>query len=126
MPKKKKGSNSKTIGAVLLVALIAVGIVIIHDGMVGVTAIEDILEFDIVDGFAMNDGTAVTVKGEITNIAGDWVTINDGTGSISFEWNDADTLEEGMVVVVRGETDTQLVIFRIIDASSVQVVWLFP
>ncbi len=126
MPKKRKGSNSKLIAAVLLIALVTCAIVIYHDGLVGVTPIEDILEFDIIDGFAMDDGTDVTIKGTITSITGDWVVVNDGTGSIGFDWNAAEDLQEDTVVVVRGTTDTTLLIIRILsDVSSVQPVWLF-
>jgi hypothetical protein len=125
MPRKKKGSNSKTIGAVLLIVILAVGIIAIHDGLIGVTPIENLLEGDLVDGWDINDGTAVTVKGNISSIVGDWVIIYDDTGAIGFDWNDADSLEVGMTIVVRGETDTTLLIIRTIDASSVTPVWLF-
>ncbi|MFW9917969.1 MAG: hypothetical protein ACFFED_00040 [Candidatus Thorarchaeota archaeon] len=126
MPKKKKSSNSKLPVAVLVVALVACAIIILHDGLVGVTPIEDILEFDIIDGFDMDDGTVVTVKGTITSITGDWVVINDGTGSIGFEWDAADDLTEDTVVVVRGVVDTTLLVVRILsDVSSVQPIWLF-
>ena len=126
MPKKKKGSNSKIIAAVLLIALVACAIVVYHDGLVGITPIEDILEFDIINGFDMDDGTDVTIKGTITSIIGDWVVVNDGTGSIGFEWNAADDLQEDTVVVVRGTTDTTLLVVRILsDVTSVQPVWIF-
>ena len=126
MPRKKKGSNSKLIGAVLIIALVAVGILVIHDGLVGVTPIEDILDWNLADGFEIDDGTSVTIKGTITSIVGDWVVVNDGTGAIGFDWNSADDLEVDMVVVVRGVTDTTLLVVRILnDVSSVQPVWLF-
>lgn len=124
MPKKKKSSNSKII-AVLIVAVVVGAIIIIHDGLVGITPIEDILEWNLVDGYEMNDGVAVTIKGTVVSISGDWMIVNDGTGSLGFDWNSADDFDEGAVVVVRGVTDTTLVIVRILtDVSSVQQVWL--
>ncbi|TFG34176.1 hypothetical protein EU527_04820 [Candidatus Thorarchaeota archaeon] len=122
MPKKKKGSNSKILVAVLIIALVACAVVIYHDGLVGVTPIDDINDFDI------DDGTAVTVKGRITNIETitNWVIINDGSGSIGFEWGFADDLEENTVVVVRGVVKTTLIVIRYIsDVTSVQPIWLF-
>ena len=113
---------------IVIIALVAGAVTMYHDGLIGVTPIEDILEWDIIDGFAIDDGTAVSVKGTITGINTllNWVTINDGTGSVVFEWGFADDLEVDSVVVVRGLVDTELVFLRIIgDVSSVQVVWLF-
>ncbi len=128
MPKKKKkGSNKNLIAAVLIIAVAATAIIVYHDGLVGITPIEDILELDFPDGYVMNDGIGVTIKGTITSITGDWVVVDDGTGAIGFDWNSADDLEEGMVVVVRGVTDTTAFVFRILsEVSSVQPVWLFP
>jgi hypothetical protein len=129
MPKKKKGKPiAKILLVVTLVAIVSLGIVAWHDGLIGITPIEDIFEGNIIDGFDMNDGTVVTVKGTITdvNTVLNWVTINDGTGSIGFEWGFADDLIENSVVVVRGTVETELAVIRYLDdISSVQVVWLF-
>ena len=128
MPKKKGKSTTKILLVVVVIAIVAVGVVAWHDGLIGVTPIEDIHEGNIIDGYEMADGTAVTVKGTITNINTllNWVTINDGTGAIGFEWGFADDLEVDSVVVVRGIIETELVILRYIDqVTSVQVVWLF-
>ena len=128
MPKKKGKPIAKILLVVVVIAIVTVGIVAWHDGLIGVTPIEDIFEGDIVEGFDINDGTAVTVKGTITNINTvlNWVTINDGTGSIGFEWGFADDLEVDSVVVVRGVVETELVVIRFIDeVTSVQVIWLF-
>jgi hypothetical protein len=69
------------------------------------------------------DGTAVTVKGEITNIipASNQITIGDSTGGVSFEWPNAASMTLHTLVVVRG------VVFslHILTASSVDTVWLF-
>ena len=121
MPRKKK-SKSRLFVAIAIIAIVAAAIIMYHDGLVGVTPIDDILDFDI------DDGTAVTVKGRITgiNTITNWVTINDGTGSITFEWGFADDLTVDSVVVARGIVATELVVIRYInDVSSVQVVWLF-
>jgi len=128
MPKKKGKSGRKVIIGIILVAVVAVAIIGWHDGLVGVTPIEDIHAGNLVDGWDIADGTAVTVKGTITaiNTLLNWVTINDGTGSIGFTWGFADDLEVDSVVVVRGVVNTELVILRFIDeVTSVQVVWLF-
>ena len=128
MPKGKKSSKSRLIVVVVIIALVAGAFVMYHDGLIGVTPIEDIHEGNLVDGWEIEDGTAVSVKGTITaiNTLLNWVTINDGTGSIGFTWGFADDLEVDSVVVVRGVIDTELVILRFIDeVTSVQVVWLF-
>ena len=125
MPKKKKNSKTKLLVVIVIIALVAGTVTMYHDGLIGVTPIEDILEWNLIDGFAIDDGTAVSVKGTITGINTilNWVTINDGTGSIAFEWGFADDLEVDSVVVVRGILES-VVFVRGIDVSSVQVVWL--
>jgi hypothetical protein len=125
---RKKNSKSRLLVVVVIIALVAGAVVMYHDGLIGTTPIEDILEWNITDGFDMNDGTAVSVKGTITNINTllNWVTISDGTGSIGFEWGFADDLTVDSVVVVRGIVETELMVLRFLDdVSSVQVVWLF-
>ena len=126
MPKKKKNSKTKLLVVIVIIALVAGAVTMYHDGLIGVTPIEDILEWDLIDGFAIDDGTAVSVKGTITGINTilNWVTINDGTGSIVFEWGFADDLEVDSVVVVRGTLES-VAFVRSIDVSSVQVIWLF-
>ena len=126
MPKKKKSSKTKFLVVIVIIVLVAGAVTMYHDGLIGVTPIEDILEWNLVDGFAIDDGTAVSVKGTITGINTllNWVTINDGTGSVVFEWGFADDLEVDSVVVVRGTLES-VVFVRTIDVSSVQVIWLF-
>jgi len=126
MPKRKKNSKTKLLVVIVIIALVAGAVTMYHDGLIGVTPIEDILEWDLIDGFAIDDGTAVSVKGTITaiNTVLNWVTINDGTGSVVFEWGFADDLEVDWVVVVRGTLES-VVFVRTIDVSSVQVIWLF-
>ena len=125
MPKKKKNSKTKLLVVIVIIALVAGTVTMYHDGLIGVTPIEDILEWNLIDGFAIDDGTAVSVKGTITGINTilNWVTINDGTGSIVFEWGFVDDLEVDSVVVVRGILES-VGFIRGIDVSSVQVVWL--
>jgi len=126
MPKKKKNSKTKLLVVIVIIALVAGTVTMYHDGLIGVTPIEDILEWNLIDGFAIDDGTAVSVKGTITGINTilNWVTINDGTGSIVFEWGFVDDLEVDSVVVVRGTLES-VAFVRSIDVSSVQVIWLF-
>ena len=127
MPKKKKSSKTNLLVVIVIIALVAGAVTMYHDGLVGVTPLEDIHEWDIIEGFAIDDGTAVSVKGRITGINTflNLVTINDGTGSIGFEWGFADDLELDSVVVARGIVQTLGFIRFLDDVSSVQVVWLF-
>ncbi|MGY5860412.1 MAG: hypothetical protein RTU63_13660 [Candidatus Thorarchaeota archaeon] len=127
MPKRKKNSKTKLLVVIVIIALVAGAVTMYHDGLIGVTPLEDIHEWNIIDGFAMDDGTAVSVKGRITGINTiiNLVTINDGTGSLGFEWGFADDLEVDSVIVVRGIVQTLGFIRFLDDVSSVQVVWLF-
>lgn len=119
MPKKKKGSSaSKILIVVVLIAVVAIGVVGWHDGVIGVTPMGNIN-----DG-TVDEGTAVTVKGEISIIvlATNTVTIGDTTGGVAFTWADAASLSLHQRVVVRG------VVFSLhilTDVSSVAPVWLF-
>ncbi|TFG33754.1 hypothetical protein EU527_06935 [Candidatus Thorarchaeota archaeon] len=116
MPKKKKGSNSKILVVVLLIALVAVAIIIYHDGLVGVTPLGDI------NNLQVDSGTTVTIKGEVTLVIGTWVTVADSTGLIGFNWANADSLDPHTLVVVRGVVSTPI---TLTDVTSVVQVWLF-
>ena len=116
MPKKKGKSTTKILLVVVVVAIVTVGVVAWHDGLVGVTPIEDINDFSI------DNGTVVTVKGEVTIILGSFVTVADSTGAIGFTWADADSLTLHEIVVVRGTVSSFI---TLADVSSVAPVWLF-
>lgn len=115
MPKKKGKSSGKIIIGIILVAVIAVAILGWHDGLFGVTPIENI------NNFSVDNGTAVTIKGEITLIFGDLVTISDSTGSLGFTWADSGSLSLHSIVVVRGVVSSFI---TLTDVSSVALVWL--
>jgi hypothetical protein len=112
MPKK-----GKPIGKILLVvALIAVGTLVVvawHDGLIGTTSLGSINNLTVSSG-------AVTVRGEITGIAGTTITLNDGTGGVEFDWSGPATLHS--IVVVRGVITSA---HHLGLVSSVDVVWLF-
>lgn len=116
MPKKKGKSTTKILLVIVVIAIVTFGIVAWHDGLVGVTPIGDINDFSV------DNGTAVTVKGEITIILGSLVTVTDETGSLGFTWADADSLELHDIVVVRGVVSSFI---TLTDVSSVAIVWLF-
>jgi hypothetical protein len=119
MPKKKKGSSaSKILIVIVLIAVVSIAIVGWHDGLIGATPMGDI------NNGTVAEGTAVTVKGEITNIntISSEITIGDTTGGVSFHWVDAASMLLHTRVVVRG------VVFSLhilTDVSSVDPVWVF-
>ncbi|MFW9959114.1 MAG: hypothetical protein ACFFCT_13670 [Candidatus Odinarchaeota archaeon] len=117
MPKKKKGfSASKILIVIILIAVVSVAIISWHDGLIGVTPIEDI------NNFSVGNGTAVTVKGEITIILGTIVTMADSTGIVAFTWSDASSLSLHSIVVVRGVVSS---FATLSDVTSVATVWFF-
>jgi hypothetical protein len=100
----------------IVVALIAVGslaVVAWHDGLIGSTSLGSINNLTVSSG-------AVTVRGEITEISGTTITLNDGTGGVEFEWAGPATLHS--IVAVRGVITSA---HHLGLVSSVEVVWLF-
>ncbi|MBY8998005.1 MAG: hypothetical protein KGD60_09745 [Candidatus Thorarchaeota archaeon] len=115
MPKKKKGKPvAKILLSVILIAVVMVGIVAWHDGLIGLTSINDIN-----DGLISN-GTLVSVKGEITIRVGNLISLRDGPNLILFEWTGSSTLNS--IVVVRGTVSSPL---SLSNVTSVDVVWIF-
>jgi hypothetical protein len=114
MPKKKGRPVAKILLVVVLIAVVTVGIVAWHDGLIGLTSINDIN-----DGL-VPFGTAVSVKGEITARLGNIITIQDGANLLLFDWAGASTLNS--IVVVRGVVTSVLTLANV---TSVDVVWIF-
>ncbi len=118
MPKKKRKSgksNKRVVLVIAVVAVIAVSVVAWHDGLIGVTSIGDINSGDV------STGTKVTVKGELTFIFQDVMTITDDDGnSLAFTW-DGDKPALGSIVVVRGEVTSFITLGEV---TSVDAVWL--
>ena len=114
MPKKKGKPIAKILLVVVEIAVVTVGIVAWHDGLIGLTSINDIN-----DGLVLV-GTAVSVKGEITGRLGNIISLQDGPNLIVFEWLGASTLNS--IVVVRGAVGS---IFNLANVTSVDVVWIF-
>jgi hypothetical protein len=116
MPKKKKGKPiTKILLVVVVIAIVSVGVVAWHDGLIGLTSINDIN-----DGLVAA-GTHVTIKGEVTARIGNFITVNDGMNFVGFNWEGASTLNS--IVVVRGIVTS---IITLGNVTSVDVVWLFP
>jgi hypothetical protein len=116
MPKKKKGKPvAKILLVVVLIAVVSVGVVAWHDGLIGLTSINDIN-----DGL-VDIGTHVAIKGELTGRLGNFITVNDGANFVGFVWEGASTLNS--IVVVRGIVGTFI---SLSNVTSVDVVWIFP
>jgi len=115
MPKKKKGRPvAKILLVIVLIAVVSVGVVAWHDGLIGLTSINDIN-----DGLVAA-GTAVTIKGEVTIILGNLLTVNDGANFVGFVWNGPAQLNS--IVVVRGIVSS---IITLQNVTSVDIVWIF-
>lgn len=115
MPKKNKGKPiAKILLVVVVIAVVTVGVVAWHDGLIGLTSINDIN-----DGLVPN-GTAVSIKGEVTIRIGNFITIADGANFVVIEWAGASTLNS--IVVVRGAVSS---ILSLANVTSMDVVWIF-
>ena len=115
MPKKKKGKPiAKVLLVVVLIAVVFVGVVAWHDGLIGLTSINDIN-----DGL-VDIGTHVIIKGELTARLGNFITVNDGLNLVGFIWEGASTLNS--IVVVRGIVESFITLKNV---TSVDVVWIF-
>ncbi len=115
MPKKKKGKPvAKILLVIVLVVIVSVGVVSWHDGLFGLTSINDIN-----DGL-VSVGTPVAVKGEITARVGNLVTVQDGLNILGFTWAGASTLNS--IVVVRGIVSSFITLSNV---TSVDIVWIF-
>jgi hypothetical protein len=115
MPKKKKGKPvAKILLVVIVIAIVTIGVVAWHDGLFGLTSINDIN-----DGL-VDIGTHVAIKGEVTARLGNFITVNDGLNLVGFFWEGASTLNS--IVVVRGVVES---IITLRNVTSVDVVWIF-
>jgi hypothetical protein len=113
--KKKKLSASKILVVVVLIVVVAIGFVGWHDGLIGMTPMGDINEGTV------DTGAAVTAKGEISLILAGWITIGDTTDAVTFPWADVASFSAHTLVVVRRYVSS----LHVLDASSVERVWLF-
>jgi hypothetical protein len=114
MPKKKGRPIAKILLVVVVIAVVTVGVVAWHDGLIGLTSINDIN-----DGLVSN-GTSVAIKGEVTLRLGNIITISQGSNFVFIEWAGASTLHS--IVVVRGIVTSFVTLGNV---SSVDVVWIF-
>jgi hypothetical protein len=114
MPKKKGKPIAKILLGVVLIAVVAIGVIAWHDGLIGLTSINDIN-----DGLVAV-GTAVAIKGEVTLRLGNVITISQGSNFIVIDWAGASTLNS--IVVVRGVVSS---IVTLANVTSVDVVWFF-
>ena len=99
---------------VVVIAIVSFGVVTWHDGILGITPLEDINDLSV------DAGTTVRVRGEITIILLGAITLNDGTGAVVFLWSGPATLNS--IVVVTGVVQSALSLHQV---SSVEVVWIF-
>jgi hypothetical protein len=113
MPKQKGRPTAKIVLGIVVIAVIAVAVIAWHDGLIGLTSINDIN-----DGL-VDIGTAVAVKGEVTVRLGNLITIADGSNFVIIVWAGASTLNS--IVVVRGVVTTAFTL----NATSMDVVWFF-
>lgn len=114
MPKKKGKPVTKILIVVVLIAIISVGVVGWHDGILGTTPCGDINDLSV------DSGTTVRVRGEITIILLTAITLSDGTGGVIFQWAGPATLNS--IVVVTGVVQSAHFLHLV---SSVDVVWIF-
>jgi len=114
MPKKKGKPIAKILLVVVVIAIVTVGVVAWHDGLIGLTSINDIN-----DGL-VDVGTHVSIKGEVTARVGNLITVNDGPNLVAFTWDGASTLNS--IVVVRGVVTSFITLGNV---TSVDVVWIF-
>ena len=119
MPKKRRKSKNSTRNLILVVVIVAVvtlGVIGWHDGLIGVTSMEDINHGDI------DNGTVVTVKGEYIGDLFNVHSVRDTDGNgIAFHWDGA-TPAVGSMVVVRGEVTS---IITLGEVTSFEAVWVF-
>lgn len=114
MPRKKK--NTKRNALIVLVLIAVGGVIAWHDGLFGITAIRDINQGEL------DTGTNVRIKGEVTAIVGNLMTVSDGDGhTVAFSWS-GDKPALGSIVVVSGEVSSFI---SLSDVSSVWAVWIF-
>ena len=116
MPKQKKkgGSLGKVLLVVVLIAVVSVGYIAWHDGLIGVTPMGDI------NNLSIPGGTPVRLRGRITGISSLTVTVTDGTGTVIFDWTGP--LAIGQTVVIDGVVGSAHVMQSV---SAVTPVWIF-
>ncbi len=115
MPKKKQGKPiAKILLVIVVIAVITIGVISWHDGLFGLTSINDIN-----DGL-VPVGTNVAIKGEVTLRVGNILTISDGPNFVFVQWEGSSTLHS--IVVVRGNVAT---IASLENVTSLDVVWFF-
>ena len=115
MPKKKKGKPiAKILLVVMVIAVVTIGVVAWHDGLIGRTSMKDI------NDNLLSIGSPVTIKGEVVGRLGNWIEIHDGPNGVVFEWTGPSTLHS--IVVVRGVVSSFI---SLTNVTSVDVVWIF-
>ena len=120
MPKRKKSklkskSKSRMIGIILVLVIVATSVIMWHDGVIGTTSIRDINQGDV------ESGTAVTIKGELTILVGNLMTVSENGAGIGFMWEGTKPPLHS-IVVVRGIVDNPI---WLRDVTSVDAVWIF-
>ena len=114
MPKKKGKPVTKILLVVVVIAIVSIGFIGYHDGLLGITPCGDINDLSV------DSGTTVRVRGEITVILLGSITLSDATGGVIFLWAGPATLNS--IVVVTGVVQSAHFLHLV---SSVEVVWIF-
>ncbi len=97
----------------MVIAVVTVGVVAWHDGLIGITRVQDI------NNGTVSVGSSVIVKGEITFRLLNVITISDDGNIIAFSWSGPSTLNS--IIVVRGVVESFV---TLTDVTSVEVVWI--
>ena len=117
MPKKKKSKNkskSRMIGIILVLVIIATSVIMWHDGVILTTSIRDINQGDV------ESGTSVTIKGELTILVGNLMTVSENGAGIGFMWEGTKPPLHS-IVVVRGVVENPI---WLRDVTSVEAIWV--
>jgi hypothetical protein len=114
MPRRKKSKipTKYILIVVIVVGVSGLGIVALHDGLIGTTPLGSINDLTVTG--------PVVVRAKITNIAGQSILISDGTGAATFTWYGPATV--GTTVVVRAEVNSAHTLKLV---SAVEPVWFF-
>jgi NADH:ubiquinone oxidoreductase subunit 3 (subunit A) len=112
-----KAHRNKIAGLFVLLILFggALSFVAYHDGVFGVTSIQDISDGNV------PSGTIVRVRGELTWSSSSQLFITDGTNSLYVAWTGTIPPLHSLLIVVGEVSSTS----SLTNVQSVEVVWLF-
>ncbi|MFX1537542.1 MAG: hypothetical protein ACFFDI_25345 [Promethearchaeota archaeon] len=112
MPSRR--STGLILVIIVVVAVVSIGVIAWHDGIIGTTPMGEINNLNV------PGGTVVRLKGEISGISGTSITAHDATGVVSFTWSGSLTLNS--IVVITGVVGSAHVMQSV---SAVDPIWIF-